>query len=398
MALMKRLTLAAVGALLAFPASALAASGTGTVLSVDGRHHTIEVVDASHAVHSFHFQGRLPKLHAGSRITFRRAGKSIARVTVGAGSSRTVSFSGRVVSSSRRGFVLHLADGRNATFSSRQVRRSRVKPSQRHRRGARAVAVAAAANVTVNIQGLEPGVEVLITESVDQHGNVTITISLPSHSDGFGGRQTASGVVTEVDTDAFMVQTEDGSELRLHMAAGRLDNLGLQVCDAVDVVYHQDAGMLIADRVDDNGASSAGDCSDPGMLDEVGAITQVSGDSITVDTQDQGSMTFSVDDPSITDGFQVGDVVDVSYTDNGDGTYSAGDVEYEEQDATGTVTAVSDGSITITADASGQPETFTADPSDGMFDGIAVGDQVDVNYHQSGSQLVIDGVDDQSGD
>jgi Cu/Ag efflux protein CusF len=156
--------------------------------------------------------------------------------------------------------------------------------------------------------------------------------------------------------------------------------------------------MLIADRVDDNGASSSGDCNDPGLLDEVGAITQVSADSITIDTQDQGSMTFSVDDQSVTDGFQVGDVVDVSYADNGDGTYSAGDVEYEEQDVTGTVTAVSDGSMTITDAASGQSETFTADPGDGMFDGVAVGDQVDVNYHQSGSQLVVDGVDDQSGD
>jgi hypothetical protein len=55
---------------------------------------------------------------------------------------------------------------------------------------------------------------------------------------------------------------------------------------------------------------------------------------------------------------------------------------------------VSDGSLTITNN--GQSETFTADPSVGLFDGIALRDQVDVNYHQSNSQLVVDSVDDQS--
>jgi hypothetical protein len=122
----------------------------------------------------------------------------------------------------------------------------------------------------------------------------------------------------------------------------------------------------------------------------------VSGDSITIDTQDNGSMTFAVDSSDITDGFQVGDVVDVTYTDNGDGTFDASDVEYVEQDSTGTVTAVSDGSMTFTDSDSGQPVTVTADPAAGVFDGIAVGDEVDVNYHQSGTQLVADEVDDGS--
>jgi hypothetical protein len=396
MALMKRLTLATVGMLLALPASAFAASGNGTVLSVDARHHSIEVVDASHVVHAFHYRGRLPRVHAGSRISFQRSGKAIVKVSARASRSHTVSFLGRVEHSSRRGLVLRLADGRSATFSSRQVRRTRLSSSQRHKRHARAVATPA--SVTVNIQGLEPGVEVIISETVDGHGDVTITISLPSRSDGYGGEETASGVVSALDTDAFMVQTEDGSELRMHVDASRLNDLGLQVCDGVDVVYHQDAGMLIADRVTDNGSASSADCSDPGLLDELGAITQVSGDSITVDTEDQGSITFAVDDADITDGFQVGDVVDVSYTDNGDGTYDASDVEYVEQDVTGTVTAVSDGSMTIADQDTGQPETFTADPGDGTFDGVAVGDQVDVNYHQSGGQKVVDGIDDQSGD
>ena len=114
-------------------------------------------------------------------------------------------------------------------------------------------------------------------------------------------------------------------------------------------------------------------------------------------TQDQGTMTFGVDSNDVTDGYQVGDVVDVTYADNGDGTYTADDVEWVEQDSTGTVTDVSDGSMTITDDQTGQPVTFVADPSESVFDGVTVGDQVDVTYHQSGGQQVAESVDDSGG-
>jgi preprotein translocase subunit YajC len=241
-------------------------------------------------------------------------------------------------------------------------------------------------------------VVVLVTETADKAGNVTITIAFPPHSDPvFGGEQQASGTVTEVDDDAFVLSTDDGSDLRLHMAAATLAKLGLQPCDTAAVSYHQDAGMLIADGVRQTGSSDSGDCvGNQDEQDAVGTITQVSGDQVTIDTQNHGSMTFSVDSSDVTDGYSVGDVVDVTYTGTGAGL-GASDVEYVEQDATGTVTAVSDGSVTITDDAGGQPVTFTADPATGMFDGAAAGDQVDVNYHQSGAQLVADSVDDSSG-
>jgi hypothetical protein len=152
--------------------------------------------------------------------------------------------------------------------------------------------------------------------------------------------------------------------------------------------------MLIADKVDPTGTSDSGDCG--GGQDEqdaIGTITQVSGEGITISTQDQGAMSFAVDSADVTDGFQVGDMVDVSYTDTGNGL-DASDVEYVEQDSSGTVTAASDGSLTVTDDSTGQPVTFIADPSEGIFDGVAVGDQVDVNYHQSGTAQVADSVDD----
>lgn len=90
----------------------------------------------------------------------------------------------------------------------------------------------------------------------------------------------------------------------------------------------------------------------------------------------------------------MGDVVDVSYHQNTAGSLSADDVEYVEQDATGVVSAVGDASLTLVDDATGQPETFTADPDMGFFDGVNPGDQVDVAYHQSAAGYVADAVDD----
>jgi hypothetical protein len=391
---MKRILLATVVAALALPASALAAGSRGVVLSVDARHHTIQVVDAGHAVHAYKYRGRLPMLHAGSKILYQRTGNVIRHVRATAKNTRKVAFLARVVRSSSKGLVVRLGDGNQLKFTSKQL----------HRRGSKGTKRAATRSdgitgggVTINIVGLEPGVTVLITETVDAQGNITITITLPPPT-VLGGQQTASGVVWEVDTDAFMIETGDGSDLRLHMAADALANLNLSDCDTVDVSYHQDAGMLVADNVAKTGTSNADWCSaDQSDQDVVGSITAVSGDGITIST-DQGSMSFLVDDSSITDGFVVGDVVDVTYYDNGDGTYSADDVEYVEQDATGTVTDVSDASVTITDDSTGSSETFNADPSFGMFDGVSVGDQVDVTYHQSGDQLVADSVDDQAWD
>src|ERR1700736_715386 len=93
---MKRLTLATGVALLVLPASAMAASTSGRVLSVDARHHAIEVVDSSHVVHAYRYSGRLPQLHPGNRISFERSGRTIVQVKASSPTSRIVSFYGRV--------------------------------------------------------------------------------------------------------------------------------------------------------------------------------------------------------------------------------------------------------------------------------------------------------------
>lgn len=403
---MKR-ALATAVAVLALPGSALAA-GThrGVVLTVDRAHHVVQLVDGRHVVHAYHYRGRLGRVHPGSHVVFSGSGSTITRVQSVTGASHTVSFYGRIVRSGAGGLIVRVGDGQRITFSSRQVRRAHASSPGQTRRHAVIAHMAASGSgfgsgtITVNIQGLQPGVTVLVTESVDGAGNITINITLPAP--GATGSQQMSGVVTDVGQDAFMLQTADGSALRLHMASSSLAALNLNVCDTVDVSFHQDSNLLIADSVQSTGTSSSGDCGsgngsgDRGAGgDVVGTITAVSGSGLTVSTQDQGSMTFIVDSADITDGFVVGDVVDVSYDTLSDGTLDAGDVEYVEQDSMGTVTAVSASSLTLT-DSNGQSQTFTGDPSQGIFDGVSVGDQVDVTFHQSGGQQVADVVDDQS--
>jgi Domain of unknown function (DUF5666) len=323
----------------------------------------------------------------------------------GAQRADTVSFYARVVRSSTKGLIVRKSDGKILTFSLKQIKHSGL--SKHHgRRGSHGHHLrragdppAFSGNVVVNILGLQPGVLVRITETVGADGTVTITISLPASP----GQENATGVVTEVDDDAFMLQTADGANLRLHMSQDALSSLNLQTCDTVNVSYHQDAGILIADNVSDTGASTSGDCAP--TQDATGQITQVSADSVTI-TSDQGPMTFGVDPSSgLTDGFQPGDLVDVTYTQNSDGTLSATDVQFVEEDSSGQVTSVTTtangATLTITDDSTGQSETFNADPNNGVqinaraFNGVSVGDEVDVTYHQSAGRLVADTVTQQ---
>ena len=75
-------------------------------------------------------------------------------------------------------------------------------------------------------------------------------------------------------------------------------------------------------------------------------------------------------------------------------TAAADFVRSVESDDVGVVTAVGAGSITITDGVTGQPDGFVADPSQQMFSGVSVGDEVDVTFHQSTGQLIADNVDD----
>lgn len=316
--------------------------------------------------------------------------------------ARTMSFTAKVVRTSTRGLVVRTAQGRLLSFSAHQLRPAHI--SRHHGGAAHALFHAAdlslsTGNVVINLLGLQPGLTIQINETTDAQGNTTITITLP----GSLGQETVSGVITDVNSDAMSLQIGDGTELRLHAAGDTLSNLNLQPCDEVSVTYHQDAGILVADSVTPTGASTSGDCAP--SYDATGTITQVSADGITIST-DQGSQSFSVDPSSgLTDGYQVGDLVDVTYAVSPDGSMTVSDVEFVEEETTGSVTSVTSavhgGSLTITDDSTGHPDVFLADPATGVqinaraFNGILVGDSIDVTYHQSAGQLVADTVSEQ---
>ncbi|MGZ4181695.1 MAG: hypothetical protein ACXVUL_13560 [Solirubrobacteraceae bacterium] len=342
---MNRLTVAVVAAMLALPASAAAAPTRGVVLSVNAGRHTIQVVDGKHRAHAYRYRGSLPRLHPGSRISFARRGHTIGSVRVGPG--KTVSFYGRVVRSNASGLTLRLSDGATVSFSSKQVSAVRKRMNAQWHKWRSLTAASLHVNTggsTVNINGLAPGTIVLVTETI-ANGHTTITVTLP------GGSQGSRGGGGGQSSNQSGNQTGSG------------------------------------DQSDDNGDNTGGDA--------LGTITQLSQTAVTINAGGH-SMTFSCDpEDDLTDGFAVGDLVDVTY-DASNGSLIASDVEYVEADATGTVTAVDPASLTLTNSDTGQTQTIVADPAEDMFDGVSVGDGVVVTYHQSAGQLIADVVDDET--
>jgi hypothetical protein len=397
---MNRCTLTLVLALTALllPASALAAPGSGIVLSVDRSDHAVQVVDAGHFVHDYHY-GKIPKVATGSRVRFKISGKNITAVRK-LGKASAVSFFAKVVRSGTHVLVLRLADGSTLALGARQLAQAKVTMPAAKSKAHVTADTSRVGRVVINVAGLRAGETVLVTESTNKR-NLVVTIELIGTPGGVKVSELQlSGVVTDLERNTFEVTTADGSVISLRMAPAILANLNLNYCDEVTVAYHVDGGAFIADTVVDTGPSTTGMCannpgSGPAGGNAIGTITSVSDSSITIDQgAGQGPLTFTVDDPSITAGFVVGDGVDVTYTQDSDGTLDANNVQYVEDDAIGAVTAVSAGSVTITNASTGTPDTFVADPTIDMFDGVEVGDEVDISYHLGAGQNVADSVDD----
>ena len=382
------------------------------MLSVSARGRQVQVVDSRSVVHAYHLASPQAGLSAGTTISYRDQGRSIAAVQI-TGHVRKVSYYASVVRTSGRHLLLRLGDGRTVKLATSGARSARVNGDS----GREVLAhTASAPTVTINIEGLTPGATVLVTETVGSGGSITISITLPSQSNGSNGGaggdgsgsggasgsdSIAGGTVTNVGVASFTIAAATGSQFTFHMDAADLANVGISVCDTVFVQYHAAGGGLVADNVDDYGTSNLGSCSgSDGGSDEVGSITEIDTGSITIDTSDQGPLTFAVDPESgITAGFEVGDVVDVTYTPDPDGvTLDASDIEYVETDEIGVVTSVGAGALAITDGITGHTDSFTADPSEALFDGIEVGDEVDVTVHSSSGQQVVDNVDDLTDD
>ena len=288
--------------------------------------------------HGYRYRGSLPRLHPGSRIRFAHRGHTIAGVRVAPG--KTVSFYGRVVRSNAGGLTLRLGDGATVSFSANQVSAVSNRVSAQWHRWRSLSAAALHVHAGLNIAGLAPGTIVFVTETI-ANGHATISVTLPA-----GSRGNQSG-------------NQNGNQ----------------------------TGSQSSDNGSDNGAGTGGDA--------VGTITQFSQTSVTINAGGR-TMTFSCDpEDDLTDGFAVGDLVDVTYDSSG-GSFQASDVEYVEADATGTVTAVDTSSLTLTNSDTGQTQTIVADADEDMFDGVTVGDGVVVTYHQSAGQLIADVVDDET--
>jgi hypothetical protein len=224
-------------------------------------------------------------------------------------------------------------------------------------------------------------------------------------------RVTFLGTVTRTTARAVTLRLPDGRRVtfnarRVHFAGTLAPGMGVLATELLRG-GHPLSVRLIASHVaaSKGGGKAAGGGSSTvdhspsvsGPIDVNGTITKMTDSSVTITALADGSTMQFVANPDdeLTDGFLLGDQVTVTYNKLQDGALKASDVEYFDQDVVGTVLAVTSGSVTIRVDGTGAVEKLTDDPSDGMFEGVNVGDQdVDVTYYVSAAGLIVEGIDD----
>jgi hypothetical protein len=319
---------------LALPASSQAARASGTrtvtatVLQASPKSHLIRVVTDAHAVRSYHVKGRFNRWIArGARLRFVSRGADAYHVVM-VGRTRKVKFYGRVVRSGNKGLVLKLGDGQRFQLNSPSKRPAKGRhgaPSKHHARAHMA------GDITISVEGLKPGQTVLITLTLSPSGDgVGITIRLvDSSSDTVqSGSQQLSGTVTSLDpsSNSFTVTDANGDSSDFTASDGVLMNAALQECDRVDVTYHVDGDTLVADDVQVTGSDASGNCGSASSdeLEALGTVAAIDATARTITiTTDDGQTLALAADPSVLDGVTVGEHVDVLYSDNGDGTFTA---------------------------------------------------------------------------
>lgn len=408
---MRRLLSFTAPVLVALALPALAQAKTGTVLSVAKSHHQVQIIGSNKRVSAYRYSGKLHGARRGSELHFAAKGSKITSARI-VGTAKSFSFLATVVRSKNGALVLALGDSQTLHLSSSQVRP--------HASGSAPRLSARDTNITIQINGLQPGETVIVTESTDSSGNITITITLPANDgsgsgsgngsgDGSGsgsgdgsGEQTAVGLVNTVTDNSFDIITPDGTDLTFRMNPDDLANVGMSPCDGVVVDYHTSGSVLLADDVTDNGAPDAGPCSSGGYAAGTwtGTITAVSATSITVDAGlgNGGPMTFTVDDPAITAGYLVGDSVNVTY-EPWNGEVTADQVSYNDTQTSGAVTdlaAAGSGYETITMidDWTDESETFYVPVDLLQGQDVQIGDDVSVSYYQSALGYTLDWLSD----
>ena len=213
---MRRLTVATTARCSRFRRRALAASGSGDrSVPRPPAPRRIEVVDAHHRGSRVPLSRvGLPKLHAGSRISFRRPGRRSA------GQGRRRRSSRRLVP--RHGgpleqsiVAIRLADGRTISFSSKQVRRGAIeaRPAPRSTASGRRLASDSTS------RSASPDSQAGVTVLVDRHGRWprqrVDPIAFPDGSRRAPPSRRA-GRSPHVDSDAFLLRTADGPPAPAH--------------------------------------------------------------------------------------------------------------------------------------------------------------------------------------
>jgi hypothetical protein len=270
-------------------------------------------------------------------------------------------FPARVVRAGARVLTVRLADGSVVRYRAPRVAGAAAQPSLL----AHAAREAAAGALVLDLHALDPGVTVLVTARAGSTAGAVISLPGP----GSVSEEHATGVVSDVEGDGFTLELPDRTRLRLHTAAR------VRACQTAGVDYHQDAGVLVADRVHRGPGRAAHGCRTRSVA---GTITAISSTAVTI-----GRRTFSAS-PAVTSGFNVGDRVDVSYTRGAGGSLVAQAIEYVQRVARGTVTAAGGGTLSIADGATGRALTFAASAT------APAGAHVVIVYHRSRGGRVAD--------
>ncbi len=143
-----------------------------------------------------------------------------------------------------------------------------------------------------------------------------------------------------------------------------------------------------------------------GAITTSGSVASIApdGQSFTVETASGRSLTFSIEEPELIDGLQVGDTVQVIYTKSVAGTLLARSLTVTAtpvvSQVNGTITTIAPGLGSFTLQTSGGQEmTFSTGGLPSVIAGLQAGEQVQVNYTQlsDGSLTALQVIGSESG-
>jgi hypothetical protein len=161
--------------------------------------------------------------------------------------------------------------------------------------------------------GVEPGDNVKVSYQSVAGGMSALSIA-------WVGALTADGTITSIAADgsSFTVETSAGATMTFAVRPGAGLTGTLTLGDTADVNFTKAARVLTAHAVTVT--------STPTVTDDTGTIAAIATDlsSFTIQTSSGESLTFSTaGDPGLISGFQVGDDVDVAYSQDAAGTLTA---------------------------------------------------------------------------